>query len=121
MNLGLQTVSDDHYVNHQFILSVAINSVVIKFVLSVESWHLAVQWVMSLVVSVYRNDQEEDYHDVDDDDSYDDDLKDRDDDDVKDDESNDILSSCIYGSSPSRYDEVVPHKTNHSVLKRKKQ
>ena len=60
MNLGLQTVSDDHYVNHQFPLSIAI------------------------------------------------------------DESNDILSSSIYGSSPSRYDEVVPHETNHSVLKREK-
>ena len=54
MNLGLQTVSDDHYVNHQFLLSVAINSVVIGFVLSVESWHLAVQWVMSLSTGMIR-------------------------------------------------------------------
>ena len=33
------------------------------------------------------------------------------------DDDDGILSSGIYGSSPSRDDEVVPHKTNHPVLR----
>ena len=33
------------------------------------------------------------------------------------DDDDGLLSSGIYGSSPSRDDKVVPHKTNHPVLR----
>ena len=60
----------------------------------------------------YRYDRRRDNYNVEDGDFDDDDKVDN----LKDDDD-DILSSRIYGSSPSRDDKVVPHKTNHPVLR----
>ena len=59
----------------------------------------------------YRYDRRRDNYNVEDGDFDDDGEVDN----LKDDDD-DILSSRIYGSSPSWDDEMVPHETNHPVL-----